>query len=123
MWSWRRRPKVLVPAPVFVRGRGHRELQGEIVDQGADQTAGGHRRTVRTTIFPSRPCDYTYVMIYCLPYLSLFAGDWSKIKSPKSSPKRSLNTNVCEECKYTHIILLVYNTVNAGFKNKSDAEQ
>lgn len=50
MWSWRRRPKVLVPASVFVWRGGHRELQGEVVDQGANQIAGGHRRTVSTTI-------------------------------------------------------------------------
>lgn len=56
MRSWRRRSKVLVPAPVLVRRGGHRELQGEVVDQGANQTAGGHRGTVRTTIpLTSRP--------------------------------------------------------------------
>lgn len=34
---------------MFLRRGGHRELQGEVVDQGANQTAGGHRGTVRTT--------------------------------------------------------------------------
>jgi len=40
-----------------VRRGGHRELQGEVVDQGADKTAGGHRGTVSTTTInlPFRP--------------------------------------------------------------------
>jgi len=41
-----RRPKVRVSASVLVRRGGHRELQGEVVDQGADETAGRHRGTV-----------------------------------------------------------------------------
>jgi len=38
-----------------VRRGGHRELQGEVVDQGANQIAGGHRRTVSTTIILRNP--------------------------------------------------------------------
>jgi len=46
MRSRRRRPKVRVSTPVLVRRRGHRELQGEVFSQGADETAGRYRGTV-----------------------------------------------------------------------------
>jgi len=42
----RRRSKVRVSAPVLVRRGRHRELQGEVVGKGADETAGRHRGTV-----------------------------------------------------------------------------
>lgn len=65
MRSWRRRPKVLVSAPVFLRRRGHRELQGEVVDQGANQTAGGHRGTVRTTnYYYYFPASLTIIILF-----------------------------------------------------------